>query len=127
MSIERGFRNCPFQLPNLPMCVSAMSLLLCPTLQPDGLGPARLLCPWESPGQSTGVGCHVLQGVFPTQASNWHLLRLLHRGRAPVPPGKPPEPRMLGRISQTKAPHLSRQTFCWGSSCIHCHDLSIHR
>ena len=27
------------------------------------------------PGQSTGVGCHfLLQGMFPTQGSNWHLL-----------------------------------------------------
>ena len=44
---------------------------LCPTLQPNGLWPARLLCPWESPGQSTGVGCHVLlQGIFLTQGSN---------------------------------------------------------
>ena len=26
-----------------------------------------LLCPWNSPGKNTGVGCHVLlQGIFPT-------------------------------------------------------------
>ena len=37
----------------------------------DGLQPARLLCPWDSPGKNTGVGCHApLQGVFPTQGSN---------------------------------------------------------
>ena len=30
--------------------------------------PIRLLCPWDSPGKSTGVGCHfLLQGIFPTQ------------------------------------------------------------
>ena len=28
------------------------------SLQPHGLQPARLLCPWDSPGNSTGVGCH---------------------------------------------------------------------
>ena len=34
-------------------------------------GPTRLLCPWNSPGKNTGVGCHsVLQGIFPTQGSN---------------------------------------------------------
>ena len=39
----------------------------------------RLLCPWDSPGKNTGVGCHfLLQGVFLTQRSNLHLLRLLH-------------------------------------------------
>ena len=32
---------------------------------------APLLCPWDSPGKNTGVGCHaVLQGIFPTQGSN---------------------------------------------------------
>ena len=31
----------------------------------------RLLHPWNFPGKSTGVGCHfLLQGIFPTQASN---------------------------------------------------------
>ena len=35
------------------------------TLQPRGLQPARLLCPWDSPGRNTGVGCHsLLQGTF---------------------------------------------------------------
>ena len=28
----------------------------------------HFLCPWDSPGQNTGVGCHaLLQGIFPTQ------------------------------------------------------------
>ena len=26
--------------------------------RPHGLQPARLLCPWDSPGKNTGVGCH---------------------------------------------------------------------
>ena len=26
------------------------------SLQPHGLWPARLLCPWDSPGKITGVG-----------------------------------------------------------------------
>ena len=44
-----------------------------------GLSPARLLCPWNYPGKSSGVGCHfLLYGIFPTQGSNLHLLRLLH-------------------------------------------------
>ena len=37
----------------------------------DRLKPARLLCPWDSPGKNTGVVCHfLLQGIFPTQGSN---------------------------------------------------------
>ena len=34
---------------------------------------------WDSSGENTGVGCHVLlQGIFPTWGSNLHLLCLLH-------------------------------------------------
>ena len=41
------------------------------SLQPHGLWPARLLCPWNSPGKNTGVASHsFLQGIFPTQGSN---------------------------------------------------------
>ena len=29
-------------------------------LQPHGLYPTRFLCPWNSPGKNTGVGCHFL-------------------------------------------------------------------
>ena len=33
--------------------------------------PLRLLCPWDSPGKNTQVGCHaLLQGIFPTQGLN---------------------------------------------------------
>ena len=42
---------------------------------PQGLGPARLLCPWGSPDKNTRVGCHCLfQGIFPTQGLNPGLL-----------------------------------------------------
>ena len=42
------------------------------------LWAAALLCPWDSPGKNTGVGCHcLLQGIFPTQGSNPRLLHLL--------------------------------------------------
>ena len=41
------------------------------SVQPYALQPTRLLCPWDSPGKSTGMGCHfLLQGIFPTQGSN---------------------------------------------------------
>ena len=57
-------------------------------LQTHGLSPARLLCPWDFSGKNTGVGCHfLLQGIFPTQESNWGLLhcrwflyQLRHKG-----------------------------------------------
>ena len=50
----------------------AKSLQSCLTLW-----PCRLLCPWDSPGKNTGVGCHaLLQGIFPIQRSNPRLLQL---------------------------------------------------
>ena len=56
--------------------------LLCSVVtlcDPHGLSPTRLLCPWDSPGKNTWVGCHaILQGNFLTQGSNLHLLWFLH-------------------------------------------------
>ena len=48
-----------------------------------------LLCPWDSPGKNTGVGCHfLLQAIFLNQGSNLGLLhcrqilyQLNHQGR----------------------------------------------
>ena len=59
--------------PCLPMasflCVSHS--VMPNSLQPHGLSLTRLLCPWNSPGKNTGVGCHsLLQGIFLTQGSN---------------------------------------------------------
>ena len=37
----------------------------------DSFQPHGLYYPWNSPGKSTGVGCHsLLQGIFPTQGLN---------------------------------------------------------
>ena len=46
------------------------------SIVPDSLW---LLGPWDFPSKNTGMGCHfLLQGIFPIQGSNLHLLRLLH-------------------------------------------------
>ena len=37
------------------------------SLWPHGLQPTRLLCPWDFPGKSTGMGCHCLLRSQP----NW--------------------------------------------------------
>ena len=47
----------------------------CLTLQPHGLQPNRLLCPWDFRGKCTGVCCQfLLQGIFLIQGSNSALL-----------------------------------------------------
>ena len=41
------------------------------SLRSQELQPSRLLCPWDFPGKSTGVGCHfLLQMIFLTQGLN---------------------------------------------------------
>ena len=61
------------------MCVCEVTLVVSDSLQPCGPQPARLFCPWDSPGKNTGVGCRaLLQGIFLTQGSNPHLFHLLH-------------------------------------------------
>ena len=50
--------------------------------------PTRLLCPWDFPGKTTGVGCHsLLQGIFLAEGLNlgllhcrWILHHLNHQG-----------------------------------------------
>ena len=67
---------------SLPKTVRAKNRLLCyvasvmsDSLWPRGLQPARLLCPWDSPGKKTGVNCHdLLQGIFLAQRWNPRLI-----------------------------------------------------
>ena len=63
----------------------------CPTLlQTHELCSARLLCPWDSPGQNTRVDCHfLLQGIFQTQGLNLCLLHWQVGSFTTDPPGKP--------------------------------------
>ena len=59
------------------LCVCTHSVMS-DSLRPHGLQHARFLCPWNFPGKNTGVGCHfLLQGIFPDQGSNSHLLLFL--------------------------------------------------
>ena len=54
----------------------AKSIQSCPTLCNATLWAvgARLLCPSDSSGKDTGVGCHaLLPGIFLTQGSNASL------------------------------------------------------
>ena len=58
------------------MCVLSRSVVS-ESLQPHRLQPARLLCPWSSPGKNTGVGCpFLLQGIFLTQGPGIELTSL---------------------------------------------------
>ena len=58
------------------MCACILSHFSCgPLCNATDCSPARLLCPWDSSGKNTGVGCHAfLQRIFLTQGLNTHLL-----------------------------------------------------
>ena len=74
-----GGRGVNWKQQAFPACVCQVASVVSDSLWFYGLQPTRLLCPWDSPGKDTGVGCHfLLQGIFPTQGSNLCLLRLLH-------------------------------------------------
>ena len=66
---------------------------------------AGLLCPWDSPGRNTGVGCHLLlQGTFLTQED-------------------PESPALAGRFFTTEPPgkpHVCRYLSSnWDMTCKH--------
>ena len=61
------------------LCAMLSCSVMSNSLQPRGMYPARLLCPWVSPGKNTEVGCHaLLKGIFPTQRQKLHFPWLLH-------------------------------------------------
>ena len=52
--------------PGFPLKESVSRSVVPNSLQPHGLQPSRLLCPWDFPGKDTGAGCHfLLQGDLP--------------------------------------------------------------
>ena len=64
--------------PKLIYAAAAAKLLqLCPAVcDTMKCSSSRLLCPCDSPGKNTGVGCHaLLQGIFLIQRWNLCLLR----------------------------------------------------
>ena len=68
--------------------VLGMCLVTSSSLQPQGLQPARLLCPWDSPGQNTGVGCHP-PGELCNPGTEPRSPALQADSSLSEPPGKP--------------------------------------
>ena len=61
-----------------PLCVcsaTSNSLYTIECSPPNLHRQTKFLCIWNFPGKNTGTDCHfLLQGIFPTQESNPHLL-----------------------------------------------------
>ena len=95
----------------------------CPTLEIPwniALPWNNPLCPWDSPGKNTGVGCcALLQETCPTQGSNLRLLHLLHwqMGSLPLePPVLSGHPHLLGETGTGTSCHNNTMTKCQYSS-----------
>ena len=81
------------KLQNTSQSQSVSCSVVSNSLRPHGQWLTRLLCPWNSPGKSTGVGSHsFLQGIFLTRDRTGSLA--LQADSLPSePPGKPfPKP-----------------------------------
>ena len=66
--------------------VAQLCLTLC---DPMDCSPARLLCPWDSPGKNNGVGCHsLLQENLPNPGIEPSSPALQADSFPAEPPGK---------------------------------------
>ena len=85
-----------------------MSLQSCLTLcDPIYSYPPGSSVHGDSLGKNAGVGCHALfQGIFLTQGSNPHLLRLLHWQMGSLPLAPPGKPQYVTPISSPPHPQV---------------------
>ena len=63
---------------NQHVCRGRMLLLLShlshvQLVWPHRRPPTRLLCPWDSPGKNTGVGCHFLLQCMKVKSEKWKV------------------------------------------------------
>ena len=81
------------------------------SLLSQGLQPSRFLCPWNSPGRNTGVGCITLsRGSFsPRDRTQVSCIALQANSFPSEPPGKPSD-----------YPSLILFSLCWCSSHHSC-------
>ena len=85
------------------LCVCSVASVVSDSLRFYGLLPTRLLCPWDSPGKNSEVCYHtLLQGFFPTQGSNLHLLHLLHWQVGSLPLAPPGKSNFILRLSSSE-------------------------
>ena len=83
-----------------PSSSSVSRSVVLDSVWPHGLWPTRLLCPWDSPRNNTGVDCHsLLQRIFPIQESN---LGLLHCRQTLYPLSYEGNPPLCGSENSTQ-------------------------
>ena len=72
--LGRNGTKVPYQKQQIVLCSIISDSWRC-----CGLLRTGLFCPWDFPGENTGLSClFILQGIFPTQRLNSCFLSLLH-------------------------------------------------
>ena len=72
------------------MCACVSRSVVCDSMRPHRLQPARLLCPWDFPDKNTGVGCYsLLQGNLPDPGIKSGSPALQVDSLPSEPPGSP--------------------------------------
>ena len=69
-----------------------------------GLWPSRLLCPWDSPGKNTGVGCHFLLWFLPYSDMNQPWVYMCPPSRTHLPPPSPSHPSVSSQCTSPEHP-----------------------
>ena len=91
-----------------------------------GLYPGSLLCPRDSPGKNTGVGCHaLLQGIFPTQGSNPglpHCRQILYQLSYQ---GSPYNAVCKLNLNKTEGNEKNLKAVCVYKNTLHCQHLIV--
>ena len=113
----------PSTIPSSRACLVAQSCLtLC---DPMDCSPPGFSVHGDSPGKSTGVGCHaLLQGIFPTQGSNpglphcrWILYRLSHQGSPHLFSRRNKKEVLASFCSSAPAGYICKLKSCTSSWC----------
>ena len=64
-------------------CCCQVASVVSDSVRPHGLQPTRLLRPWDSPGNNTGVGCHFLLQCMKVKSEN-EVVQLCQTLRDPM-------------------------------------------
>ena len=88
----------------------------CLTLPPHGLQPARLPCPWDSPGKNPGVGAIPSSRDLPDPGINPGLLYHLHWQADSLPLSHLGSPQL--EIQEILTPGVIRTSSGWASSLV---------
>ena len=69
-SRQEYWSGVPLPSPFLPYSVQFSRSVVSDSVWPHRQQPTRLLCPWDSPGKNTGVGCHFLLQCMKVKSEN---------------------------------------------------------